>query len=139
MKKKEDISDSDKKSWEDYIKNPKDVFDKDLKSTKVNLKRKRYKFDLHGYTLLDANSKIKEIIAFCQAKGFKEILLITGKGMHSNTETNTYVSSQLSKLRYSIPDFIRSDEEISKKVLSISSADADDGGEGALIIKLKIL
>ncbi len=139
MKKKEDISDSDKKSWEDYIKNPKDVFDKDLKSTEVNLKRKRYKFDLHGYTLLDANSKIKEIIAFCQAKGFKEILLITGKGMHSNTETNTYVSSQLSKLRYSIPDFIRSDEEISKKVLSISSADADDGGEGALIIKLKIL
>ncbi len=139
MKKKEDISDSDKKSWEDYIKNPKDVFDKDLKSTEVNLKRKRYKFDLHGYTLLDANSKIKEIIAFCQAKGFKEILLITGKGMRSNTETNTYVSSQLSKLRYSIPDFIRSDEEISKKVLSISSADADDGGEGALIIKLKIL
>ncbi len=139
MKKKEDISDSDKKSWEDYIKNPKDVFDKDLKSTEVNLKRKRYKFDLHGYTLLDANSKIKEIIDFCQVKGFKEILLITGKGMHSNTETNTYVSSQLSKLRYSIPDFIRSDEEISKKVLSISSADADEGGEGALIIKLKIL
>ena len=139
MKKKEDISDSDKKSWEDYIKNPKDVFDKDLKSTEVNLKRKRYKFDLHGYTLLDANSKIKEIIAFCQAKGFKEILLITGKGMHSNTETNTYVSSQLSKLRYSIPDYINSNEDLSKKVSKISIADLKDGGDGAIVIKLKKL
>ena len=45
----------------------------------------------------------------------------------------------MSKLRYSIPDFINSDLDLRKKVISISQAKKDEGGSGALIIKLKNL
>lgn len=132
------INYSDKKDWENYVSNPKDIFDKDLKLNKT-FQNQRYKFDLHGYSLLEANLKVKEIINFCLSKDYKEILLITGKGIHSNTNSNVYASKDMSKLRYSIPDYINSEEEIKNKVLSIRSAPKEYGGDGALIIKLKKL
>ena len=138
MKKEKNIPQSDLKDWEEYIKNPKDVFDKDniLKSHKSN---KRFKFDLHGFSLEEANAKVREIINSCSEKKFKEILLITGKGLHSNTEKNVYASNDLSKLKHSIPDFIRKNSEISRLIVSISEAEKNEGGEGAIIIRLKQL
>jgi len=65
--------------------------------------------------------------------------LITGKGIHSNTENNTYVSKDLSKLRFSIPDYINSSPDLLNKIQSISNAPTKEGGDGALIIKLKKL
>ena len=94
---------------------------------------------MHGHTLVHANKIVKKIVLSCVEKNFQEILLITGKGIHSNTENDIYVSKDLSKLRYSVPEFIKSDLEIAKYVLSISNADKKDGGEGAIIIKLKKL
>ena len=139
MKKKEDISKIDKKNWEEYLKNPRDVFDKDNNSEESSIKNLRFKFDLHGYGLSSANDKVKEIIFSCYLKKYKEILLITGKGIHSDTEKNVYASKNLSKLRYSIPDYINSDEELSNKVAKISSAEKKEGGDGAIIIKLKTI
>ncbi len=136
MKKKEEISNSDLKIWKEYIKDPKDVFDKDI-SKKKNLEKKQFKFDLHGYTLLEANQKVRSIINDCYEKNYKEILLITGKGLHSNTEQDIYVSKNLSKLKYSIPEFLNSDIELKKKIIKIDQADIKDGGDGALIIKLR--
>ena len=139
MKKKEDISKTDKNHWEEYLKNPRDVFDKDNNSERPSIENLRFKFDLHGYGLLDANAKVKDIIFSCYEKKYKEILLITGKGIHSNTEKDVYASKNLSKLRHSIPDYINSDKELSHKVAKISTADKKDGGVGAIIIKLKKL
>ena len=139
MKKKEDISNSDKKLWEEYLKNPKDIFDKDLISQKLSNRPERYRFDLHGFTLLEANEKIRDLISSCQKNGFKEILIITGKGLHSNVDKNTYVSKDLSKLRFSVPAYIKSQKELSDKVIEIEKADIKDGGNGALIIKLNKL
>ena len=139
MKKKEDISNIDKQAWEEYIKNPKDLFDKDQNSKNRSYKKHRYKFDLHGFSLIDANKKVKEIITECYNKQFSEILLVTGKGIHSNTHSNSYVSDKLSKLRYSIPNFINSNKSLLNKIVSINSATVEDGGEGALIIKVKKL
>tara|TARA_A100000164_G_C21317713_1_gene500662 strand:+ start:122 stop:532 length:411 start_codon:yes stop_codon:yes gene_type:complete len=136
VKKKEEISNSDLKIWKEYIKDPKDVFDKDI-SKKKNLEKKQFKFDLHGYTLLEANQKVRSIINDCYEKNYKEILLITGKGLHSNTEQDIYVSKNLSKLKYSIPEFLNSDIELKKKIIKIDQADIKDGGDGALIIKLR--
>ena len=65
-------------------------------------------YDLHGYTLASANIRVEEIILSCIKNNFKEILLITGKGIHSNIEENTYVSKDLSKLKYSVPEYIKS-------------------------------
>ena len=138
MIKKKYLSKEDKKVWEDFIKNPSDIFDKDKSHLKKN-KNQRFKFDLHGFTLDEANKKVKEIIINCFEKKYKEILLITGKGMHSSNEKDTYVSKDLGKLKFSVPDFIKTDEELSKLTLSISEADLKDGGEGAIIIRLRSL
>ena len=137
MKKKEEISLSDKSVWEEYTKNPKDIFDKELENKKIPKIIKRIKFDLHGYTLLEANEKVNEIINKCQKDGTKEILLITGKGLHSNTDNDAYVSQKLSKLKHSVPEYIKTNKELSDKILSIEPASLIDGGEGAIVIKLK--
>ena len=89
-------------------------------------------------TLNEANQKVKEIIRSCSEKQCREVLLITGKGLHSSQD-DVYKSSDLSKLRFAVPEFINSDPEISKLVLSIINAPQKDGGEGALLIKLKQL
>ena len=138
MKKKDFLSKTNQKDWEEYLKNPKDIFDKD-RQNKIFSNKERYKFDFHGFSLEEANKKIAEIIKFCFEKRYKEILIVTGKGIHSKTEKNVFKSEDLSKLRYSIPDYINSNEDLSKKVSKISIADLKDGGDGAIVIKLKKL
>ena len=138
MIKKNKISQQDIKDWQDYIQNPTDIVDKEKKE-KINLNKDRFKYDLHGYTLFDANKRVKDLISSCVKENYKEILLITGKGIHSNIDKDIYSSKDLSKLRYSVPEYIKSDLDLSKHVLSISNAKKEDGGEGALIIKLKSL
>jgi|TARA_B110000444_G_scaffold256769_1_gene293823 DNA-nicking Smr family endonuclease len=139
VKKKENLSDLDKAQWKEYTKNPKDIFDKDLEEKKSFNINYRFRFDLHGFTLSDANKKIHELIINCHEKNFKEILLITGKGLHSNSDQNTYVSKKLSKLKFSVPEYINTQKDLLDKVFSIKTAAIKDGGEGAIIIKLKNL
>ena len=139
MTKYKDLSPEDKKNWEDYIKNPSDVFDKD-KSNSINTEKKsRFRFDLHGFTLDQANKKVKEIILSCTEKKYKEILFITGKGKHSTNDEDIYTSKDLGRLKYSVPEFINSDQELRALIVSIQDAKIKDGGEGAIIIKLKNL
>ena len=139
MTKKKNISQEDINTWKNYIKNPTDLIDKDSSKNENALDNNRYKYDLHGFTLLEANEKVKKIILSCVEKNYKEILLITGKGIHSNTEQDVYASKDLSKLRYSVPEYINSDLSLSKHVVSISEADKKNGADGAIIIKLKKL
>ena len=139
MIKKKNISQKDINIWKNYIKNPTDITNKDNIKNNNKSGLNRFKYDLHGFTLLEANEKVKEIILLCVRKNYKEILLITGKGIHSNTEKNVYASRDLSKLRYSVPEYIKSDLDLSKHIISISNADKIDGGDGAIIIKLKKL
>ena len=139
MIKKKDLDQDDKKTWEEYIKNPSDIYDKDKNYSKENQRKERFKYDLHGYTLEDANRKVKEIILSCKENKYKEILLITGKGLHSTNDQDIYVSKNLGTLRYSVPEFIKSNEELNNSIISIKEADIKDGGEGALLIRLKNL
>ena len=139
MTKKNDFSKDDKKTWEDYIKNPSDIYDKEQSITYSDQRRERYKFDLHGFTLDEANIKVKEIIEHCVENKFKELLLITGKGIHSISDQDAYISKNLGKLKYSVPEFIKTNSELNKFIISINEAEKKDGGEGALIIKLKNL
>jgi DNA-nicking Smr family endonuclease len=139
VKKKENILNSDEEHWAEYLKNPKDVFDKDQEDKKLSNSRTRYRFDLHGFTLSDANKKVTELITYCQQNSYDEILLITGKGLHSNTDQNEYVSKELSKLKFAVPEYIKTQKDLSDKVISIEAAKINDGGEGAIIIKLKKL
>ena len=139
MIKKKDLSKKDLETWETYIKNPSDVYDKDKNNQTNQDIKERFRFDLHGHTLNEANQKVRDIIFSCVKQRYREILLITGKGLHSNSDSDAYVSKDLSKLKYSVPDFIQSDEDLNKFVFSISDADIKDGGEGAILVKLKNL
>ena len=139
MIKKKDLSKEDINTWKSYIKNPSDIYDKDKNSLQNQERKDRFKFDLHGYTLDEANLKVRDLIITCAKNNYKEILLITGKGLHSNSDSDAYVSKNLSKLKYSVPEFIKSNEELSKLIISLSDADLKDGGEGAILIKLKNL
>ena len=139
MTKHKDLSPEDKKDWEDFVKNPSDIFDKDKTNSLNTEKKSRFRFDLHGFTLDQANKKVKEIILSCIDKKYKEILLITGKGKHSTNDKDIYTSKDLGRLKYSVPEFITSDQELSSLIVSIQEAKIKDGGEGAIIIKLKNL
>ena len=139
MTNKKDLSKEDKNTWQDYIKNPSDVYDKDRSKSFTNKVKDRFKFDLHGYTLSGANTKVKELIISCIENNFKEILLITGKGIHSTNKKDIYVSKDLGRLKFSVPEYINSDEELSKYILAIEEANEKDGGEGAILIKLRNL
>ncbi len=139
MIKKKESNQEDKKAWEDYIKNPSDIYDKEKDISNNFQRRERYKFDLHGFTLDEANNKVKEIIEYCVKNKFKEILLVTGKGMHSTSDDDAYISKKLGKLKYSVPEFIKNNSELNKLIVSIHNASKKDGGEGAIIIKLKNL
>ena len=139
MIKKKEPNQEDKKAWEEYIKNPSDIYDKDQSISNSIQRKERYKFDLHGFTLDEANNKVKEIIEHCVKNNFRELLLITGKGLHSTSDQDVYISNNLGKLKYSVPEFIKTNSELNKMIVSITDADKKDGGEGAIIIKLKNL
>ncbi len=139
MSKKKNLSKTDEEIWETYIKNPSDIYDKDKNNQKKKDRKERFRFDLHGHSLNEANQIVRDIIFSCVKKKFKEILFITGKGLHSTSDSDAYVSRDFSKLKYSVPDFIKSDEDLNKFVFSISNADMKDGGEGAILVKLRNL
>ena len=138
MKKKDSLSEKDKKDWQDFLEDKSLVPDKD---TQFNdgVNKTKFIFDLHGLNLSEANKKVKEIIKSCSEKNYEEILLITGKGLHSTSDKDSYVSKQFSKLKYSVPDFIKNNNDLKKLITSITDADRIDGGEGAILIRLKNL
>ena len=139
MIKKKNTNQEDINTWEEYIKDPSDIYDKDQVISNKSERRGRYKFDLHGFTLEEANSKAKEIIVYCIKNKFRELLLITGKGIHSTSYKDAYISKDLGKLKYSVPDFLKNNNDLNKFIISINEAEKNDGGEGALIIKFKNL
>ena len=106
MNNKKKVSDKDKKDWEDFLNDPSNLTDKEDNISDKKSPSK-FKFDLHGYSIDDANKKVKELIEACYEKGYSEILLITGKGFHSNVNENVYVSKDHSTLAGTVPDYIK--------------------------------
>ena len=139
MIKKKNLSQENKKTWEEYVNNPSDIYDKEKNGHNIFKKKNRFKFDLHGFSLDGANSKVREIILSCTEKKYSEILFITGKGNHSKNARDVYSSKDLGKLRFSVPEYINSDKQISKLIVSVSGAAPKDGGDGAILIKLRNL
>ena len=93
--------------------------------------------DLHGYTLLDANKKIEEFILNSHENNVSKIVVVTGKGLHSNVDKDPYVSKDQSILKYSVPEFIKNNHKLMKKIIEIKDANIQDGGSGAFYIFLK--
>ena len=121
-----------------FTKHLSSVYDKDLDSIKHNVEvNKLQRLDLHGYSLGQANKLVKKFIIKSFENGYKRLLIITGKGLKSKVHKNPYLSKQMSILKYSVPEFIKNDEDLFDKIDEISKASFKDGGEGAFYIFLK--
>ena len=131
-----EISDKDKKDWENFLSKEDRLPNKDLKQTK-KISPSSTICDLHGYSLDTANERIRELINHAYNTGIKKILIITGKGLHSDNEKNPYISKDLGILKNSVPNYIKSNLELMKLVQEIREADVNDGGSGAFYIFLK--
>jgi DNA-nicking Smr family endonuclease len=132
------ISDKDKKDWKNFISSKNKILNKDLKITKDKVKKKIIKkIDLHGFSLENANKVIEEFIAQSFEEGVNKIIVITGKGLRSKNDENPYMSKNLSILKYSVPEFIKSSINLMKIIKNINEADIEDGGKGAFYIYLK--
>ena len=130
------ISEKDKKDWENFISKNESLPIKDHEFIKKNIPE-TLTFDLHGYSLDEANIKVKDIIFNSYETGIKKLVLITGKGIHSQNEKDPYVSKDLGILKNSVPEYIKSNVQLMNKINDIVDADIKDGGGGAFYIYLK--
>ena len=130
------ISDKDKKDWENFLSNDEKLIDKDLKiKNKKPLKIKS--IDLHGYTLEQANVAVENFIIRSYEEQIGKLIIVTGKGIHSQNEKDPYVSKDLSILKYSVPEFISKNINLMNIINDIQDASIEDGGSGAFYIFLK--
>ena len=131
-------SDKDKKDWEEFLSKNDKIPNKDYNSnTKKSFKIRT--LDLHGYSLDKANKKVKDFIFESFNNQVRKLIIVTGKGLHSNNEKDPYRSEKLGILRYSVPEFIKSDNELMKIIYETKEANIEDGGQGAIYIFLKKL
>ena len=132
----DNISDKDKKDWHKFINSTEKLPNKDFKHQK-NKNLKVRSIDLHGYTLDEANKTIEDFINKAFSENINKLIIVTGKGLHSENDKDPYVSKELGILKYSVPEYIRSDNELMKIINNIEDANIQDGGDGAFYIYLK--
>ncbi len=131
-----DISEKDKRDWETFISSDEKLPNKDFKSSKQKFFKVK-SIDLHGYTLEAANNKIEDFIYQSYREKINKLVVVTGKGLHSQNEKDPYVSKDLSILKYSVPEFIKNNKGLMNIINEIKDANIEDGGDGAFYIFLK--
>ena len=132
----DNISDKDKKDWQTFVLSKDKLPNKDFKPVNKNVLKVR-SIDLHGYTLEQANNVIEEFILKAYEEKVGKIIVVTGKGIHSDVEKDPYVSKDLSILKYSVPEFINNNQNLMRVINDIQDATIEDGGSGAFYIILK--
>jgi len=132
----DNISDKDKKDWHKFINSTEKLPNKDFKHQK-NKNLKVRSIDLHGYTLDEANKTIEDFINKAFSEKINKLIIVTGKGLHSENEKDPYVSKDLGILKYSVPEFITSNASLMNMINEITDAKIEDGGGGAFYIFLK--
>jgi DNA-nicking Smr family endonuclease len=131
------ISDKDKQDWDNFLKNKEKMPNKDFVNKKNIRQEKIKKIDLHGYTLEEANKAVEQFIQRSFKESVTKIIVITGKGSRSKSIANPYLSKNLSILKYSVPEFIESNKDLTKMIIEITDAKIEDGGSGAFYIYVK--
>ena len=84
--------------------------------------------DLHGFDRLEARERVENFLRFSKEKGYRCVLIVHGRGIHSEENKpvlKNYIQSWLCKGR------------IGRMVLAFSSARPCDGGTGALYVLLR--
>ena len=130
------ISDKDKKDWKNFLEKNEKLPNKDLekKENKIHITKL---LDLHGFTLEEANRKVESYIIDCFDQKVSKVIIVTGKGLHSQNDKDPYISKEFGILKNSVPDFIKSNPILMKKIKDITDAEIEDGGSGAFYVFLK--
>ena len=122
------ISNKDKKDWDKFINSNEKLPDKDFKNIEKKNKKTR-SIDLHGFTLDEANKTIENFINKAFSENINKLIIVTGKGLHSENEKDPYVSKDLGILKYSVPEFISDNASLMSMIndcLLYTSDAADD-------------
>ena len=132
------LSDKDKKDWQNFLNSSEKLECKDINQPN---KRKiiERSIDLHGYTLEEANKEISKFVEHCYLSGVKKINVITGKGMRSKNLADPYQSSDLSILKHSVPEYIKNNPELMKKIIKIDFESVNSPSKGNFDIFLKTI
>ena len=132
------LSKKDLKIWKDFIEGKEKLFNKDSINKDLKYRKKESTIDLHGFSLDEANSKIEKFITTCFEKKIEKLNIITGKGLRSKVEQNPYQSKDLGILKYSVPEFIKSNSELMRIIKKIEdNTDNKNLGFFTLFLKIK--
>ena len=112
----DNISDKDKKDWENFLSNKEKLPNKDINFLRKKANNKKYR-STWLYSI-EANKKIESIINKSYLEGVNKLIVITGKGIHSKNESDPFVSKDLSILKYSVPEFIKNNKDLMKKLMN---------------------
>ena len=132
----DNITEKDKKDWENFLSKKEKLPNKDIKIDKKTTFKTR-SIDLHGFSLEEANKSIENFIVTSYQEKINKLIVVTGKGIHSQNEKDPYVSKDLSILKYSVPEFISNNKNLMKIIYEMKDAKIEDGGSGAFYIFLK--
>ena len=130
------ISDKDKKDWKNFLENNEKLPNKDAER-KENKSHITKSLDLHGFTLEEANKKVESFITYCFNQKVSKVIIVTGKGLHSQNDKDPYISKEFGILKNSVPDFIKNNPSLMAKIKDITDAEITDGGSGAFYVFLK--
>ena len=131
-----DISDKDRKDWKNFLEKNEKLPNKDLEKKEDKLYITKL-LDLHGFTLDEANKKVESFITDSFHQKVSKVIIVTGKGLHSQNDKDPYISKKFGILKNSVPDYIKNNPSLMTKIKSITDAEIEDGGSGAFYVFLK--
>ena len=132
------LSEKDKKDWQKFLDSSEKLQAKDIDQSKSK-NIFEMSIDLHGFTLEEANKEIPEFIENCYSNKVKRINVITGKGMRSKNLDDPYQSIDLSILKHSVPEYIKNNPELMKKIIKIDFEAVNSPSKGSFDIFLKTI
>ena len=94
------------------------------------------RLDLHGMRARDAHAALKRFLREAQGKGYRNVLVITGKGSAAKEAKSFYEEEERGVLRQSVPHWL-SGAEFADLVISFAEAPRRLGGEGALYVRVR--
>ena len=131
-----DISDKDRKDWKNFLEKNEKLPNKDLEKKEDKLYITK-SIDLHGFTLDEANKKVESFLIDCFNQEVSKVIIVTGKGLHSQNDKDPYISKKFGILKNSVPDYIKNNPSLMTKIKSITDAEIEDGDSGAFYVFLK--
>ena len=132
------LSNKDKKDWKNFLDSSEKLQVKDVDQLNNEVISEK-SIDLHGYTLEEANKEIFKFIDNCYLNKVKKVNVITGKGMRSKNLNDPYKSTDLSILKHSVPEYIKNNSDLMRKIIRIDFDSVNSVSKGNFHIFLKII